>query len=173
MAVQRSELGKRTKTTSPRRGLIMDGGFRSIPVFGESFQPGAEISSLGFANPPGRRVHDGFLGSRLAQDRVKLRLQDFDPRLEIGGPLELFFAQTIEGLPGFRCTHSQSIMGQEAVVRLEIRFFPKRKPADGPPIANRRDGRPEDFRDWASMRRGRRRRFGEFRPERRGRCLRG
>jgi hypothetical protein len=35
LAVRRSELGKRTNTTSPRRVFIVDGSFGSIPVFGK------------------------------------------------------------------------------------------------------------------------------------------
>ena len=60
-AVRKSELGKRTNTTSPRRVFIVDGRFRSIPVFGECLQPGTEIAGLGLADPTGSQIYSAII----------------------------------------------------------------------------------------------------------------
>jgi len=116
LAVLRSELGNRTRTTSPRRGLIIDGRLRTIPVFGEGLQPRAEIGRLGFVNAPSPQIHCSWLGVRSAQDRLELGLECFDLCLKLERPLPLLVAQASHGIYGLGRAHGRNVTNPDAVV---------------------------------------------------------
>src|SRR5580693_8080411 len=105
LAVFKSELGNRTKTISPRRGLIINRSLRALPVLGEGFQPGAKISSLSFINTPRWQVHLGELAPRLLQDCLEFRLFRFDLGLNLTRALTLLLAQPLYGIDGFSFAH--------------------------------------------------------------------
>jgi len=81
--VRKSELGKRTNTTSPRRVFIVDGRFWSVPIVGERPQPRTEIARLGFADP-----------TRWQIDGAIIRCGFLQP-IEFGGLLQRIFVPLI------------------------------------------------------------------------------
>ena len=131
----KSELGKRTNTTSPRRVFIVDGRFGSIPIFSERSQSGTEIASLGLADPTRPQIDSliircgflqpvefgGLLSCRLVAladifilHRKLAQFFEYSPTLS--------FAKLRQFLDDFRCAHSEIItsvgnLSGESVIR--------------------------------------------------------
>ncbi len=118
--MRKCEFGKRTNTTSPRRVFIVDGRFRSIPVFGECLQPGTEIAGLSLADPTRSQIDSsiircGFLHPIESGGLLICRLFACADIFILRGKLAqlsehsatLGLAQLREFLDNFRCAHGE------------------------------------------------------------------
>jgi hypothetical protein len=121
-AVRKSELGKRTNTTSPRRVFIVDGRFGSIPILRECLQAGTEIARLHFADPTRSQIDSavircGFLQTVECCGLLICRLFAWADIFILRGKLAQLFkhsptlsvAQLREFFDDLRCAHGEII----------------------------------------------------------------
>src|ERR1035437_6209429 len=109
LAVRRSEFGNRTRTTSPRLYLGLDGivvvvggHFGAVPVAGKGCQARTQLRRLGCVNPVHTQVHVSGIEEGHDDGRVVRDISRWFPQFDLPTVINAFNTRNHNGLSEFQ-----------------------------------------------------------------------